>query len=253
MENTNNRNKPIKPVPSNHDLSVSKYQRPKQQPRSYQNPLSNEAEVIVLDSDEDEDDIIRIIRMTDETVFSATSEMTTTTTTTYGGVNRVSDAAAASDRPELSECKKQKIKNQQMKIKSITNQVDSNRLFTNPSNPFFIERFIADRSIYVMDSMLKGNAGRYFNHSCTPNIFIQNVFIDSYDLKFPYIGFLTTQAIKAGTELCRDYNYTVGSVHENNSFVIADRAIVVDVFFNHLFNHLISLPHLFSVLSLVLQ
>ena len=212
MENTNNRNKPIKPVSSNHDLSVSKYQRPKQQPRSYQNPLSNEAEVIVLDSDEDEDDIIRITRVTDETVFTATSSTTTTTTTTYGGANRVSDAAVASDRPELSERKKQKIKNQQMKIKSITNQVDSNRFFTNPSNPFYIERFIADRSIYVMDAMLKGNAGRYFNHSCTPNIFVQNVFIDSYDLKFPYIAFFTTQAIKAGTELCWDYNYTIGSV-----------------------------------------
>ena len=34
-----------------------------------------------------------------------------------------------------------------------------------------------------MDANSQGNIGRYFNHSCDPNIFVQNVFIDSHDLR----------------------------------------------------------------------
>ena len=63
-----------------------------------------------------------------------------------------------------------------------------------------------------MDAKLSGNIGRYFNHSCSPNVFVQNVFIDSYDLRFPYIAFFASNSIKAGTELCWDYNYVIDSV-----------------------------------------
>ena len=63
-----------------------------------------------------------------------------------------------------------------------------------------------------MDAKLCGNIGRYFNHSCSPNIYVQNVFVDTYDLRFPWICFFSLNAIKAGTELCWDYNYTIGSV-----------------------------------------
>ena len=36
---------------------------------------------------------------------------------------------------------------------------------------------------FVMDANTQGNVGRYFNHSCNPNIFPQNVFINSHDLR----------------------------------------------------------------------
>ena len=36
---------------------------------------------------------------------------------------------------------------------------------------------------YVMDANSQGNIGRFFNHSCGPNVFVQNVFVDSHDLR----------------------------------------------------------------------
>ena len=34
---------------------------------------------------------------------------------------------------------------------------------------------------YVMDANTQGNIGRYFNHCCDPNLFVQNVFVESHD------------------------------------------------------------------------
>ncbi|XP_065890411.1 histone-lysine N-methyltransferase SETDB1-B-like isoform X3 [Dysidea avara] len=65
---------------------------------------------------------------------------------------------------------------------------------------------------YVMDAKLQGNIGRYLNHSCQPNLFVQNVFVDTHDLRFPWVAFFTNQNVKAMTELTWDYNYEVGSV-----------------------------------------
>ena len=30
---------------------------------------------------------------------------------------------------------------------------------------------------YIMDAKVIGNLGRYMNHSCRPNVFVQNVFV----------------------------------------------------------------------------
>ena len=88
----------------------------------------------------------------------------------------------------------------------------SNRFFRNPKNRFYFKDFLDQTDIYIMDAKLCGNIGRYFNHSCSPNIFVQNVFIDTYDLRFPWIAFFASQYIRAGTELCWDYNYQPNSV-----------------------------------------
>lgn len=65
-----------------------------------------------------------------------------------------------------------------------------------------------------MDAKTSGNIGRFLNHSCSPNTFVQNVFIDKHDLRFPWISLFAQYYIKAGTELTWDYNYVVGSVTE---------------------------------------
>lgn len=97
---------------------------------------------------------------------------------------------------------------------------------------------------YIMDAKTIGNIGRYMNHSCRPNTFVQNVFVstdidcdndfvvdadededaevdgdaavgdaghqvDSHDLRFPWVAFFTTTFVRAGTELVWDYNYQV--------------------------------------------
>ena len=65
---------------------------------------------------------------------------------------------------------------------------------------------------YVMDAKCKGNIGRYINHSCNPNVFVQNCFVDTHDLRFPWIAFFAIRTITAGEELCWDYNYQVNGV-----------------------------------------
>merc|ERR1719186_954004 len=60
---------------------------------------------------------------------------------------------------------------------------------------------------YVMDAKLIGNIGRYMNHSCDPNVFVQNAFVDTHDLRFPWVAFFAFTFIKAGDELCWNYNY----------------------------------------------
>ncbi|XP_022793783.1 histone-lysine N-methyltransferase SETDB1-like [Stylophora pistillata] len=65
---------------------------------------------------------------------------------------------------------------------------------------------------YVIDAKGYGNCGRYLNHSCSPNLFVQNVFVDTHDLRFPWVAFFTQQNVAAGTELTWDYAYEVDSV-----------------------------------------
>lgn len=65
---------------------------------------------------------------------------------------------------------------------------------------------------FIMDAKTTGNLGRYFNHSCNPNMFVQNCFVDTHDLRFPWIAFFARRSILPGEELTWDYNYEVGSV-----------------------------------------
>lgn len=41
---------------------------------------------------------------------------------------------------------------------------------------------------------------------------MQNVFVDTHDLRFPWVAFFALSHIRAGTELTWNYNYDVGSV-----------------------------------------
>ncbi|KAL0858787.1 hypothetical protein ABMA27_011256 [Loxostege sticticalis] len=72
--------------------------------------------------------------------------------------------------------------------------------------------FGKDEACYIMDAKVQGNIGRYLNHSCQPNVFVQNVFVDTHDPRFPWVAFFALSHIKAGTELTWNYNYDVGSV-----------------------------------------
>ncbi|BES98395.1 Histone-lysine N-methyltransferase [Nesidiocoris tenuis] len=69
-----------------------------------------------------------------------------------------------------------------------------------------------NETVYVMDAKIAGNIGRYFNHSCDPNMFVQNVYIDTHDLRFPWVAFFALKHIPAGSELTWDYGYSIGSV-----------------------------------------
>ncbi|XP_077508278.1 histone-lysine N-methyltransferase eggless-like [Amblyomma americanum] len=74
--------------------------------------------------------------------------------------------------------------------------------------------FFNEQYCYIMDAKNCGNIGRFLNHSCSPNVFVQNVFVDTHDLRFPWVSFFAARYIRAGEELTWDYNYSVGSVPE---------------------------------------
>ncbi|XP_068586681.1 histone-lysine N-methyltransferase SETDB2 isoform X1 [Cebidichthys violaceus] len=63
--------------------------------------------------------------------------------------------------------------------------------------------------VYFLDASKEGNVSRFLNHSCQPNLFVQNVFTDSHDPGFPVVAFFTSRVVKAGTELT--WNYSVDS------------------------------------------
>ena len=65
--------------------------------------------------------------------------------------------------------------------------------------------FGKEEESFIMDAKKVGNIGRYLNHSCFPNVMVQNVFVDTHDLRFPWIAFFTTTFVRAGRELCWDY------------------------------------------------
>ncbi|GFQ77203.1 histone-lysine N-methyltransferase SETDB1-B [Trichonephila clavata] len=82
--------------------------------------------------------------------------------------------------------------------------------------------FFGEDSLYIMDAKSKGNIGRYLNHSCEPNVFVQNVFVKTHDLRFPEVAFFAQNFIQAGTELTWDYNYEVGSVEGKVMYCYCD-------------------------------
>lgn len=75
-----------------------------------------------------------------------------------------------------------------------------------------IQDYIGEGSIYTLDAKVSGNIGRFLNHSCAPNVFVANVFVDTHVLTLPWVSFFASRRIKAGTELSWDYRYVVGSV-----------------------------------------
>jgi hypothetical protein len=104
-----------------------------------------------------------------------------------------------------------------IKIMSHSNIMDiiyeKRPFFTDPKNRFYYKNYLTSmKHNYVLDAMLCGNVGRYFNHGCSPNLILQNVFVDTYDFRFPRVALFAKNSIKAGTELCWDYSYVIGSV-----------------------------------------
>jgi len=117
-----------------------------------------------------------------------------------------------SSRQEVDKYNLNRVLNQEKKFKQIRGAVTTNRFFTDPKNKFYYKNFMENSSVFIMDAKIAGNIGRFFNHSCTPNLYVQNVFVDTYDLQFPWIAFFAGENIVAGQELVWDYNYTIDSV-----------------------------------------
>jgi len=84
---------------------------------------------------------------------------------------------------------------------------------SNDDFPKSLRKYFGNNeSVYVMDAKVSGNIGRYLNHSCSPNVFVQNVFVETHDPRFPWLSFFARTNIEAGEELSWDYSYVIGSV-----------------------------------------
>jgi len=159
--------------------------------------------ISLISDDEDDDDYSQSGHFV--TTFSHTSiNRTTSEATNIAGL--YPDSSLTSGRSRRSEVTRKK---NDMNCLDILNNY---RFFKNKRSSFYFKNFIKNQRVYIMDAKLCGNIGRYFNHSCTPNLFVQNVFVDTYDFSFPWIAFFAMHHIKAGNELCWDYNYTIDSV-----------------------------------------
>ncbi|XP_060050852.1 histone-lysine N-methyltransferase SETDB2 [Erinaceus europaeus] len=75
------------------------------------------------------------------------------------------------------------------------------------------EKF-SKENVFLLDARKEGNVGRFLNHSCCPNLLVQNVFVETHDRKFPLVAFFTNRYVKARTELTWDYGYEAGTVPE---------------------------------------
>uniref|UniRef100_H0WRV2 Histone-lysine N-methyltransferase SETDB2 n=1 Tax=Otolemur garnettii TaxID=30611 RepID=H0WRV2_OTOGA len=69
-------------------------------------------------------------------------------------------------------------------------------------------------NVFLLDATKEGNVGRFLNHSCCPNLLVQNVFVETHNRNFPLVAFFTNRYVKARTELTWDYGYEAGTVPE---------------------------------------
>ncbi|XVF54864.1 hypothetical protein PTKIN_Ptkin05aG0215300 [Pterospermum kingtungense] len=69
---------------------------------------------------------------------------------------------------------------------------------------------------FTIDAARFGNVGRFVNHSCSPNLFPQNVLFDHNNESMPHIMLFAMEDIPPLTELTYDYNYNIGEVCDVN-------------------------------------
>ncbi|XP_075240599.1 histone-lysine N-methyltransferase SETDB2-like isoform X2 [Convolutriloba macropyga] len=85
--------------------------------------------------------------------------------------------------------------------------LDDNEDLESELSPFLStrEQLHGRRHPFFVDSFQAGNFSRFFNHSCEPTMFAQNVFTTSHDPQIHQIAFFAFDDLKAGTELTYDY------------------------------------------------
>ncbi|CAN8287768.1 unnamed protein product [Cochlearia groenlandica] len=69
---------------------------------------------------------------------------------------------------------------------------------------------------FTIDAAKKGNIGRFINHSCSPNLYAQNVLYDHEDARIPHVMFFAMDNIPPLQELCYHYNYMLDQVRDSN-------------------------------------
>ena len=69
---------------------------------------------------------------------------------------------------------------------------------------------------FTIDAAEFGNVGRFINHSCSPNLYAQNVLYDHHDNRVPHVMLFAAENIPPLQELTYDYNYTIDQVRDSD-------------------------------------
>ncbi|KAL7103975.1 hypothetical protein ACP275_08G214800 [Erythranthe tilingii] len=69
---------------------------------------------------------------------------------------------------------------------------------------------------FAIDAALYGNVGRFINHSCSPNLYAQEVLYDHDDKRMPHVMFFASKNIHPMKELSYDYNYKMDRICDVN-------------------------------------
>ena len=75
---------------------------------------------------------------------------------------------------------------------------------------------VMDGGGFTIDAAEYGNVGRFINHSCSPNLYAQNVLYDHHDKRMPHIMLFAAENIPPLQELTYDYNYMIDQVHDSD-------------------------------------
>ncbi|WOG85781.1 hypothetical protein DCAR_0104974 [Daucus carota subsp. sativus] len=69
---------------------------------------------------------------------------------------------------------------------------------------------------FTIDAAYCGNVGRFINHSCSPNLYAQNVLYDHENKRMPHIMLFAAENIPPLKELTYHYNYAIDQVYDSN-------------------------------------
>ncbi|CAL5418133.1 unnamed protein product [Camellia sinensis] len=75
---------------------------------------------------------------------------------------------------------------------------------------------VVEDDCFTIDAAQCGNVGRFINHSCSPNLYAQNVLYDHEDKSKPHIMLFAAENIPPLKELTYHYNYFVDQVRDLN-------------------------------------
>jgi len=73
----------------------------------------------------------------------------------------------------------------------------------------------SDSGRFTIDAAKYGNVARFINHSCSPNLFVQNVLYEDDDPRIPHILLFAAENIPSMKELTYNYNYKIDQVISN--------------------------------------
>ncbi|XP_058778165.1 histone-lysine N-methyltransferase, H3 lysine-9 specific SUVH6 isoform X2 [Vicia villosa] len=72
---------------------------------------------------------------------------------------------------------------------------------------------------FTIDAAQFGNVGRFVNHSCSPNLYAQNILYDHHDNRVPHVMLFAAENIPPLQELTYDYNYMIDQVYDSDGNV----------------------------------